>query len=430
MSDNINITSDPYFKDRLTMSEELQSKSIFGQLLYFSIIIGAIVVGIIYSKPYWQLIINKYNSPIAEKAEIIDSSNELNNNITENIVIKPEPIKEIKTIQPNPIEKTKIIQPETESSSSSINLENSNMPAVKPPIVTGMPKPKDNINTENTIAIPTANSAQQLLEQNNQQQIVSSTNEIISSSLANDIPLEAIKLIKLAYKQLEQMKLTIPKDDNAYATYKKLKKIAPPKEADKILGEIVNKLGLRFEEDLNKNRIEKANEIYQRLVEIAPKHEKTKSFNNSISEKLLTKGQSKISQNNLIWGNNTAYTTYKQMLKIIPENKQTKQLAQELTIKLNNIATQQMEDKHYSTPKNDNAYDSYKTILQISPNNVQAKKGLNKLIAAYITTANQYVNDKKYGSASTLIERALEISPRHRQLLNLKSKINRLKRRR
>ncbi len=84
------------------------------------------------------------------------------------------------------------------------------------------------------------------------------------------------------------------------------------------------------------------------------------------------------------------------------------------------IAEQQIKDFKFSTPEKDNAYETYKAILKISPNEKQTLKGLQNIANLYLQQAKKQHLQGKGDKTQLLISKGLKVSPKHEELIKLK----------
>jgi len=81
-------------------------------------------------------------------------------------------------------------------------------------------------------------------------------------------------------------------------------------------------------------------------------------------------------------------------------------------------ANARIKNKHFFLPKAKSAYTAYKDILVIEPNNKAAKRGIDKLEAAIVKIAKKASATKK-NSAIKLIKSTLSVMPESEKLKNL-----------
>jgi len=120
------------------------------------------------------------------------------------------------------------------------------------------------------------------------------------------------------------------------------------------------------------------------------------------------------------------------VVKIATQENETKIAAEPLPIKkraalddstlkiisLFKAANARIKNKHFFLPKAKSAYTAYKDILVIEPNNKAAKRGIDKLEAAIVKIAKKASATKK-NSAIKLIKSTLSVMPESEKLKNL-----------
>ncbi len=87
------------------------------------------------------------------------------------------------------------------------------------------------------------------------------------------------------------------------------------------------------------------------------------------------------------------------------------------------IAKKQMVRYKLTKPKKDNAYETYQRILKISPNEKRALKGIEHIANYYAKHAKKHHLLGNTDKAHLFISKGLMVSPSHRGLIQLKSRI-------
>jgi tetratricopeptide (TPR) repeat protein len=242
-------------------------------------------------------------------------------------------------------------------------------------------------------------------------------------------PKSAEELLAQAKKQIAKKRFTSPAGNNAYETYHYLLQKAP-KEAQSILDEIVTWYFEQGQKYLNRRRLTtpkkrgNAYNMYKKIHEIAPQHEKTQILLSEIIIAFNKRAKQQIEKERLTnpTGNN-AYVTYQELQTIAPTHQYTKTLVKTLVNRLLALGKKQIDKSNFTTPKNDNAADTYKKILTISPNNAQAKLGIKKIAREYYQLALSNQKEKKYLSSQTWIKRGLRVDPENPSLIRIKQEV-------
>ncbi|MDM8569701.1 hypothetical protein QUF50_09370 [Thiotrichales bacterium HSG1] len=244
--------------------------------------------------------------------------------------------------------------------------------------------------------------------------------EVNSTSTTQNTDLKS--LLELANKQIAMKRLTSPKGDNAYETYKVILK-QDSQTAQKILDDIVNWYLVQGENFISNDRTitelngrSSAYKMYQKLLKIAPNHQNTQTLFSDI----IVKFDKRIKQHLKDDALDDACTTYQEMFKVAPNNRKTKQVLTRITNQLFAKAKNQIIKQQYSTPENDNAVATFEQILAISPDSNKAKKGLKKIVKRYYSLALRRHNQGRYKGSMTWLERGLVVSSNDHDLNKLK----------
>jgi len=245
------------------------------------------------------------------------------------------------------------------------------------------------------------------------------------TAIVDNKPVANLKLLlDKANKQIAMKRLTSPKDNNAYNTYQTILK-EYPQEAQKILDDIVAWYFEQGEKFVSKNRLTtkfkrrgSAYKMYQKLLEIAPNHQSTKTLFNKIITELNLSAEQQLDKSV-----DDAYATYNTMLEIAPDNQNTKSLLTKITDSLIAKARNQMAKQQYLTPKNNNATATFKQILAIDLDNVEAKNGLQKIVKRYYKLALRKYKQGRFKGSMTWLERGLQVSSDDPELNKLKQQV-------
>ena len=196
-----------------------------------------------------------------------------------------------------------------------------------------------------------------------------STKEIKKGTLTIEIQLA------LAERQIANLKISHPKDDNAYETYTAILKDSPnEKRATKGLQFIANFYLKRAKKQLSKGMLAQSQQTVSIGLKTSPKHEG------------LTKLEANIS---------AAQT-------------QTKKLTRISTLFIQ--AEKQIERLQLINPTNDNAYKSYQEIIALDKNNVLAKDGMQKVLSQLNSQTQKALFEKNYSFALKVNKDILALS--------------------
>jgi tetratricopeptide (TPR) repeat protein len=107
--------------------------------------------------------------------------------------------------------------------------------------------------------------------------------------------------------------------------------------------------------------------------------------------------------------------------KINLQNEQARQKKiQSLLIKAND----RIASLRLTKPPRDNALYFYHEVQKIDPDNAEARRGMRKIADRYAVLAEKEMNRFRYDDARRFIDTGLKVDPRHKQLLALKSEVN------
>lgn len=196
-----------------------------------------------------------------------------------------------------------------------------------------------------------------------------STKEIKKSTLAIETQLA------LAEKQIASLKISHPKNDNAYETYNAILKDAPnEKRAAKGLQFIADFYLKRAKKQMAKGMLAQSQRTVSLGLKTSPNH------------KGLTKLKASIS---------VAQIQTKKLTRISSLFKQAKQ---------------QVEIFKLIKPVNDNAFKSYQEIIALDKNNVLAKDGIQKVLSQLNSQTQKALFEKNYSTALKVNEDLLALS--------------------
>ena len=236
-------------------------------------------------------------------------------------------------------------------------------------------------------------------------------------------------LLAKAQEQIKRTRFTSPKGDNAFQTYQELAQ-QDVQAAQPILDKIVTWYFKRGKKYLDKGRLTKptkrgnAYKMYQKLYNIAPKHPKTQTLFNEITNILTARAEKQLQKNRLTKPKkDNAYATYQEMQRVMPNSPKTHNLLATMLQQLLNRADQQMEKEWYTTPKNDNAVSTYRQLLTIAPGNTTAQEGLQKIAHKYYQLAARKNRQARYEDSMKWIEKGLQVNPADPDLRALKQEV-------
>ncbi len=200
------------------------------------------------------------------------------------------------------------------------------------------------------------------------------TKKVLTKEIKNSTSTIEVQLA-LAERQIADLKLSYPKNDNAYETYTAILKDSPnEKRATKGLQFIANFYLKRAKKQLSKGMLAQSQRTVSIGLKTSPKH------------KGLTKLEANIS---------AAQTQTKKLTRISTLFKQ---------------AEQQIEKIQLINPTNDNAYKSYQEIIALDKNNVLAKDGMQKVLSQLNSQTQKALFEKNYSFALKVNKDLLALS--------------------
>ncbi len=105
-------------------------------------------------------------------------------------------------------------------------------------------------------------------------------------------------------------------------------------------------------------------------------------------------------------------------------NLQTEQARQKKIQGLLIKANDRIASLRLTKPPRDNALYYFREVQKIDPDNAEARRGRRKIADRYAALAEKEMNRFRYDDARRFIDTGLKVDPRHKQLLALKTEIN------
>ena len=85
------------------------------------------------------------------------------------------------------------------------------------------------------------------------------------------------------------------------------------------------------------------------------------------------------------------------------------------------LASNDIQDQHYSTPKENNALDKIEKVLAIEPNNIDANSYIRIIVKKYIELFKKYSEKKELSKANMFLFRASDIAVKHKSAVKLQN---------
>jgi tetratricopeptide (TPR) repeat protein len=158
-------------------------------------------------------------------------------------------------------------------------------------------------------------------------------------------------------------------------------------------------------------------QLFEQTQKLAPQHEIVAELRRIVAESLATQALDQIARNQLFDKEDSAYITYRQLLKLSPNPATGETIRERLLAALKERAEEQIKRKRYTTPKDNNAFDSYRLMLRIMPKNAAAQAGLKVLADKYAWLTKRELDRGRNKRALEFVKRGLDIQPRDKTLL-------------
>lgn len=233
---------------------------------------------------------------------------------------------------------------------------------------------------------------------------------IIPTTLGdNSVPAnsEIDALLVLASQQFAAKQLTTPVGDNALETYRKILSLKPEYA---LAQQGIKNIHARYlnwaNYYLNQNQTERSKFFYKKAYEIDPSDLVSKEMASNLSQKLSQTNRANVKlKTSQLYKTDNATSARQQTStntkKVTPFN------ITGLLIK----ARQQLRDKQLTTPANNNAYETYREVLKVEPENAAAIRGISLIKKSYINWAETDVRQNELRRAVLFYRKALEIDP-------------------
>ena len=194
--------------------------------------------------------------------------------------------------------------------------------------------------------------------------------------------------LQTADQYLRAWNLTSPAGRNAYDAYRRVLELDPDNaEAQKGMKKIGGRYADLAEKELKRGNLDKAMGY-------------------------IKTGLGVDAANQRLWGLRE---------KINLQNEQARQKKiQSLLIKAND----RIASLRLTRPPRDNALYFFREVQKIDPSNAEARRGMRKIADRYAALAEKEMNRFRYDDARRFIDTGLNVDPRHKQLLALKTEIN------
>ncbi len=194
--------------------------------------------------------------------------------------------------------------------------------------------------------------------------------------------------LKAAERHLQAWNLTAPPGRNAYDAYQKVLKIDPDNaEARKGIKKVAERYADLAEKELKRGKLDKAMGFVKTGLEVD-------------------------AANRRLWALRE---------KINLQNEQARQKKiQGLLVKAN----ERIASLRLTKPPRDNALHYFREVQKTDPGNTEARRGIRKIADRYATLAEKEMNRFRYDDARRFIDTGLQVDPRHKKLLMLKTEIN------
>ena len=194
--------------------------------------------------------------------------------------------------------------------------------------------------------------------------------------------------LKKADQYLRAYNLTAPAGRNAYDAYREVLKLDPNNTEAK---RGIKKVGARYadlaDKELKRGNLDKAMGFIKTGLEVD-------------------------STNRRLW-------SLREKINLRNEKNRQKKI-QSLLIKANDrIAALRL-----TKPAGDNALYFFREVQKLDPENAEARRGLRKIADRYAALAEKEMNRFQYDDARRLIDTGLNVYPRHKKLLTLKTEVN------
>jgi serine/threonine-protein kinase PpkA len=200
---------------------------------------------------------------------------------------------------------------------------------------------------------------------------------------------EIAALLTKAGQQFNTSKFTQPEDDNAYATYRSVLAL-DPQNRDALAG--LQAIAKHHEElarrELDEGHSEKA------LLAIAEGLKADKENESLIRLRLQIKQR-------------------------LEDQAHRERRLYELQAK----AQTEMAAARYTEPEGDNAYETFQQILALDAGHAEALAGLARIAGVFEQRARENRRNGNYQKSLSLIDKALEVQPQHRELITLRQAV-------
>ena len=247
---------------------------------------------------------------------------------------------------------------------------------------------------------------------------------------------ELIELLRLANRQLADMKLTSPDDDNAFQTFQ-LALVKKPSSIEAVegLNKIANQyfafaLAKQKQGDIGDSLyiIEKGlfvvadhKELLRLKSELVKRHVNLAEKNIQIN-KLFQKAdrQYNVFKKIVSPKNDSAYHTYKDILRVDPGNKLALNRMEKIIQRLLSLASRRLSAGKLVKPVGGSAIEIYKSILSVEPENAEALAGFRRVELESERQVRSRLNDGSFEEGLSIVNDSLAFFPSNRQLLALR----------
>jgi len=214
--------------------------------------------------------------------------------------------------------------------------------------------------------------------------------------------------LRLAEQQLSKKQLTIPKGDNALASYRTILKVDPVhNKALSGIQKIKETYMLWARNEIKRGNVRHARLLYQKALVAVPKDadvltalEGLKSNQMSSTKRLADKPDTAILK---------FESGYEQVAGLLDR------------------ANRQMYLNQLVVPAGNNALSTYRKVLRLAPHNSEALDGIVRIRSTYLNWAKSAMDNQDWDRAEVFYERALQADPTDRTVIPM---IQELKRRR
>ncbi|MGH8652556.1 MAG: ankyrin repeat domain-containing protein [Gammaproteobacteria bacterium] len=215
---------------------------------------------------------------------------------------------------------------------------------------------------------------------------------------------EIERLFALAEQQVKTFKLTSPKGDNAYDTYRSVLS-RDPGNHQALLGleRVASGYEQLVQQSQRKGDLQKSLRQIEGGLKVGPGHKGLLALRDQVRAEIAEAEQRRRPDEDH-W-EQLAETRRKQVEQVLAN------------------AARQVEAAKLTEPQTDNAYDSYRQVLALDPDNAQAKTGLEQIAIRLERLARGHREEGALKESLAAIEQGLKAAPGHAALQSLRSEV-------